>query len=139
LPLAKSPLIHARLSQADLENGMSVPAFRTAWSEFRQPQDAFVCWGPYALNLLRREEVTLPKHVIDVRKVAGDLLKCRPGSLEALIESRALPYQHLGRGRGGERLGMLAAVTRWLMAEARTSANEQDAEAHGSAPETDSR
>jgi hypothetical protein len=97
-----------------------VPAFRAAWSAFCRTEDAIVCWGPYALSLLRREGLTLPEHVIDLRKVAGDFLKCRPGSLEALIEARALAYEPLGQGRGGERLGMLVALTRWLRSEARS-------------------
>lgn len=122
LPLAKSPLIHARLDEAALRAGTSPGDFRAAWQAFRQPDDVLVAWGPYALNLVRQEGVRLPEQVIDLRKVAGDFLKCRPGSLEALIEARALSYQPLGQGRGGERLGMLVALTRWLAAEARSAA-----------------
>ena len=140
-PLAKSPLIHARLEQAELAQGLSVAAFSAAWRGYARERDVIVCWGPYALNLLRREGLTLPAQVIDLRKVAGDFLKCRPGSLEDLIASRSLAFAPLGKGRGGERLGMLVALTRWLTSEAqveaRGAAREQDVEARGSAPEQD--
>jgi DTW domain-containing protein YfiP len=139
LPLAKSPLIHARLREEQLMQGRSVAAFAHAWQTFSGAADTLACWGPYALNLLRREGIALPPRLIDMRKVAGDFLKCRPGSLEELVESRALAFEPLGAGRGGERLGMLVSLTRWLMREARAldaraPAREQDSEAKANLP-----
>jgi DTW domain-containing protein YfiP len=121
LPLAKSPIVHARLSEYELMQGAPLSALHTNWPAFVARQDVLVCWGPYALNLLRREGISLPEQVIDLRKVAGDYLKCRPGSLEELVAERTLSYAPCGRGRGGDRLGMLVAATRWLREEARAA------------------
>jgi hypothetical protein len=121
-PLAKSPIIHARLAQAELEAGASLFALREGWEAFAHTDEVMVCWGPYALNLLRREGISLPEQVVDLRKVVGDYLKCRPGSLEQVVAQRGLAFEQLGRGRGGERLGMLVAVARWLRREARARA-----------------
>jgi hypothetical protein len=124
LPLARSPIIHARLNETELAEGTSVPAFRAAWEVFSRVQNPLLCWGPYALGLLQGEGVRLPPQVVDLRKVAGDFLKCRPGSLEDLIAARALAYEPIGRGRGGERLGMLVALTRWLISAARSAEHD---------------
>jgi hypothetical protein len=129
LPLAKSPIVHARLSEHELMEGAALSSLHTSWPAFvasveagvstrAEDQVVLVCWGPYALNLLRREGLALPERVIDARKVAGDYLKCRPGSLEELVAQRGLSYTPRGRGRGGERLGMLVALTRWLREQA---------------------
>ncbi len=118
LPLAKSPIVHALLSEQELINGEPLSALHARWPDFTSGQDVLVCWGPYALNLLRREGLALPEQVIDLRKVVGDYLQCRAGSLEELVAQRGLTYEARGRGRGGERLGMLVAATRWLRAEA---------------------
>ena len=45
----------------------------------------------------------------------------RPGRAEELVERLGLPWRSLGRGRGGERLGMLVAITGWLVDAARKS------------------
>jgi DTW domain-containing protein YfiP len=117
-PLSKSPLIHARLTAEQLSAGLSLPAFRAAWQAFWRADDVLCCWGHYGINLLQREGIALPEQVIDLRKVAGDYLKRGPGSLEQLVASEQLAFTPCGHGRGGERLGMLIAVTRWLATEA---------------------
>jgi len=118
-PLSKSPSIHARLDNDSLLAGSSVPALLDRWHAFLQPNDVLCCWGHYACELLRREGGHLPPQVIDLRKVAGDFMKSRPGSLEELVAARGLSFTPRGQGRGGERLGMLEAVARWLAEEAR--------------------
>lgn len=133
LPLSKSPELHARIAPALLLSGLTLPAFRAAWHSFVRPGDVVCAWGHYATNLLQREQVALPERVIDLRKVAGDYLKSRPGSLEDLVEARGLAYRSRGQGRGGQRLGMLVAVTEWLAAEAR---RERAPEHDSSAPHT---
>lgn len=120
-PLSTSPFAHARLSPAQLRSGLSIHDFRAAWSAFAGPDDVFCCWGPYAVELLAREGISLSR-LVDLRKVVGDYLKLRPGSLEALVEARGLAFTPQGSGRGGERLGMLTSVCEWLAAEARSGA-----------------
>ncbi|HEX6246116.1 MAG TPA: tRNA-uridine aminocarboxypropyltransferase [Polyangiales bacterium] len=117
-PLSKSPLVHARLTAEQLAAGLTLPAFRAAWQRFSRAEDVLCCWGHYGINLLQREGIALPEQVVDLRKVAGDYLKRRPGSLEELVETEQLDVTPRGHGRGGERLGMLVAVTRWLAGEA---------------------
>ena len=103
-PLSKSPLLHARLPRELLEGGLSLPELQSAWLAFARADDVLCCWGHYATNLLQREGIALSERVLDLRKVAGDYLKCRPGSLEELVAARGLAFTPRGHGRGGERL-----------------------------------
>jgi len=122
-PLAVSPIKHARLTRDELLTGVDLDAMRNAWNNFMHPDDVLCVWGTYALGLMRRDDLTLPGRIIDVRKVAGDYLKAAPGGAEELIARLDLPWESYGRGRGGERLGMLVAVTQWLVDAARQGHN----------------
>jgi len=121
-PLASSPIVHARLTESALRGGQSVDAMMRGFAEFASDEDVMCVWGHYGTGLFLRER---PEHqrsfgrFVDVRKVVGDLLKRKAGSIEALVQERELPYQPIGAGRGGERLGMLVAVTTWLAQQAR--------------------
>jgi hypothetical protein len=53
-----------------------------------------------------------------VRKVVGDITRGRAGSLEATVQRLSLAHAPAGAGRGGKRLGMLIALTRWLAVQA---------------------
>lgn len=117
-PLAFSPMKHAQLDEARIRGGMTRQAFHEAWRAFLRPDDILCVWGTYGVNLLRRHAAALPEHILDARKVSGDLLKRRPGSVETLVADLTLPFAVRGTGRGGERLGMLAAVTQHLVAKA---------------------
>jgi len=119
LPLSASPVAHARLTVDELANGISLVDARAAWNRFVRADDVLCIWGHHSLGLLRRDDLTLPRRVLDVRQVAGDFLQSRPGSPEELVERLGLSWQPHGRGRGGERLGILVAITRWLSASAR--------------------
>ncbi|MEY4508765.1 MAG: hypothetical protein RLZZ450_887 [Pseudomonadota bacterium] len=116
-PLAKSPIVHARLTESALQTGQSVPDMQRDFAAFARDDDVFCVWGHYGTGLFLRERPEDQRsfsRFIDVRKVVGDLLKRKAGSIEGLIEERGLPYESVGAGRGGERLGMLIAVTKWL-------------------------
>lgn len=119
LPLSASPIQHAGLTQEELARGISVVEARAAWDQFVRPDDVLCVWGHHTLGLLRREDMTLPERVIDIRRLAGDYLKSRPGRAEELIDRLGLTWQSHGRGRGGDRLGMLLSITRWLVEAAR--------------------
>lgn len=120
LPLSASPIKHARLAESELLQGTDIATVQRSWNAFVHDDDVLCIWGHYSLDLMRRESLTLPGRVIDIRKVAGDYLKARPGSAEELVEKLSLTWQPYGRGRGGERLGMLVAITQWLVKAANT-------------------
>lgn len=122
-PLAASPITHSRLSADALAQGISVEALLTRFREFGGARPVICAWGPYGPSLYARELGAPFERFIDVRKTVGDYLKRQPGSLEALVAERALGWETLGCGRGGERLGMLVAATRWLAEEALRSAD----------------
>jgi DTW domain-containing protein YfiP len=119
LPLSASPVEHARLTADELAHGAPLVEARAAWDRFVRPEDVLCVWGHHSLGLLQRDDMTLPGRVVDLRRVAGDFLQSRPGSAEALVERLGLRWQSRGRGRGGDRLGMLVAITRWLAEAAR--------------------
>jgi DTW domain-containing protein YfiP len=119
LPLGPSAITHSRIPEAALRAGISLPELHARWRAFLRDGDVVCSWGPYGLSLLTRERLLLPARCIDLRKVAGDHLKARPGSTEELCARLALPWQSLGLGRGGERLGMAVAITRMLAEAAR--------------------
>ncbi len=121
LPLSASPVAHARLSLEDLKAGRTVEEARADWHAFTRPGDVLCVWGHHALGLLQRDDLRLPERVIDLRALAGAVVGTRPGALESLVERLELPWQAMGLGRGGERLGMLVAVAEWLVAAARAA------------------
>jgi DTW domain-containing protein len=118
-PLASSPIVHSRIPIETLLSADSPSALVAGFGSFMRDEDVICTWGNYASGLFERERGAAFERVIDTRKVVGDLIKKSPGSIESLIAERKLSWQPLGSGRGGERLGMLAAVTRWLCDEAR--------------------
>lgn len=121
-PLSASPVEHARLSLDDLARGMTIAEARAEWDRFIQPGDVLCVWGHHSLGLLQRDDLRLPERVIDLRVLAREVLGVRPGTLESLVERLGLAWRCLGRGRGGERLGMLVAIADWLVAAAREAA-----------------
>lgn len=116
LPLAPSPMVHARLSEQAVRGGGSVAELHAAWSAFVRPDDVLCTWGHYASKLVQREHLPLPESRLDIRALARDHLNARPGSAEKLVARLQLPHERCGLGRGGERLGMLVALSHWLRA-----------------------
>lgn len=121
LPLSRSPIEHARLAEAELARGAPIEAVREEWNRFVRPDDVVCVWGHHALGLMDRDGLVLPERRIDLREVARDFLKTRSGIPERLVERLGLDWQPIGRGRGGDRLGMLVALARWLAALASTA------------------
>lgn len=119
LPLGPSAIVHSRIPEPVLRQGAPLSALQDAWNAFVRDDDVLCSWGLYGVSLLQREGLRLPSQHVDLRKVAGDHLKARPGSTEDLCARLSLPWRPLGLGRGGERLGMAVAVTRMLADEAR--------------------
>ncbi len=121
LPLSDSPLVHSRLTAESLARGVPLAEARSDWARFLQPDDVLCVWGHHGLSLLQRDALPLPRRILDLRSVAGAHLSARPGRAEDLVARLDLDWQPLGLGRGGERLGMLVAITRWLVAAAQAS------------------
>jgi hypothetical protein len=114
LPLGPSATQHARIPLSSLHAGARLAELRAAWNAFVRPGDVVCTWGLYGPSLMRREALPLPSAPLDLRKIAGDYLKARPGSVEDLVARLELPWTPAGLGRGGERLGMAVAVARML-------------------------
>lgn len=119
-PLSASPTKHALLTEDQLRDGVTIETCTDSWQQWINTDEDVLCiWGHYTLGLLQREDMPLPTRIIDIRKVAGDYIKASPGSAEDLTAKLELPWQSQGHGRGGQRLGMLVAITQWLVNAAR--------------------
>jgi len=118
-PLTTSPMKYGRLDEAAVRAGGSVAELGAGWGAFVREHDVICVWGGYALDLFRSEGLSAGERVVDLRKVMGDYLQRRPGAPEALVQELGLNWQPRGQGRGGERLGVLAALTHWLAERAR--------------------
>jgi DTW domain-containing protein YfiP len=113
-PLTQSPMKYGRLDEAAVRGGGSVAELIAGWRAFVREDDVVCVWGRYALDLFCAEGAPLGERVVDLRKVMGDYLQRRPGAPEVLVTQLGLSWRPHGQGRGGERLGVLAALTQWL-------------------------
>lgn len=118
LPMSPSFEHHTGLAARRALEGETIEAFRERLGAFLRPNDLFVTWGHYAVEVLRAGGVELPPHV-DLRRAARDHLKQSPGDVEACAArlSRA-PEPAWVDGRTGRRLAGLAAVTNALLERA---------------------
>lgn len=106
---------HLRLEDAHLAAGEPLDAFIDRWRAFLRPDDLPCAWGTYPLQLLAATGVLLPG-AVNVRGVAAEAWLRRDGTVEIAVERLGLaPVAPLGRGRGGRRLGGLAAVVARLL------------------------
>jgi DTW domain-containing protein len=121
-PLASSPFAHARLRPEQLAQAESAAHLHAAAENFLAAEQVVCTWGYYARDLYLQSGGRLPPRVVDLRKVVGDALRKRPGTLEQTVQELKLPHHALGAGRGGERMGMLVAVARHFAHAARRPA-----------------
>lgn len=105
---------HTGIERGRVERGESFASFSERWAQFLRPTDLLCGWGHYGSELLRVEGAPVPDRV-DLRRVALDLLKGRPGDVvrcaAVLGETLDAPWVE---GRTGLRLTALAAVLRGL-------------------------
>lgn len=105
---------HTGIERERVEGGESFASFAERWARFLRPTDLLCGWGFYASELLRVEGAAVPERV-DLRRVALDVLRARPGDVvrcaAALGERVETPWVP---GRTGLRLSALAAVLRGL-------------------------
>ena len=115
--LAPSTCHHISLSAEALAAGESWDAFAARVQAFLRPSDVVVVWGVFPLATLAADGLRLPNRHIDLRPVAGNVLRRRPGTVEECALQLELPApQPLGAGRGGRRLARLCAVVDKLRA-----------------------
>jgi DTW domain-containing protein YfiP len=105
---------HTGIERERVERGESFASFAGRWARFLRPTDLLCGWGFYASELLRVEGAEVPQRV-DLRRVALDVLRARPGDVvrcaEALGERVEASWV---AGRTGLRLAALGAVLRGL-------------------------
>lgn len=115
--LAPSTCHHIGLSPEALAAGESWDAFTARWQAFLRPSDVVVVWGIFPLATLAADGLRLPNRPIDLRSIAGNVLRRRPGTVEECALQMELPTpQPWGAGRGGLRLAGLCAVVEKLRA-----------------------
>lgn len=124
-PLSRSPMVHSRLPEQAVHSGLLLPEFLAAFRAFVRDDDVLCSWGGYGVKLAEEAGLTLPERRIDIRKVVGDVGRVRPGTLEGTVKTRNLSHEALGLGRAGERLGMLASITRALRVEAQSPGGKE--------------
>jgi len=114
-PMYKWSCSHCGLAADDMREAVSFSEFDERWRSFLRPNDIICTWRDYASRLLLRDGGFLPAERLCLRQMAGNLHRCQLGSLERYVEERSLACEVMGRGRGGERLGKLAATVENLL------------------------
>ncbi|MBL9127591.1 MAG: DTW domain-containing protein, partial [Verrucomicrobiales bacterium] len=82
-PLAPSAAHHLQVPPESLLGGRPVVDVLADWSRFLRPGDRIVGWGPFGWDLLKREGWQPENRPIDLRLVAAQRLKRRPGRVDA--------------------------------------------------------
>ena len=122
-PLAPGAGHHLEVPVASLRNGRPPAEVLLDWGRFVKPGDRLVGWGPFAWDLLAREGWRPESRPIDLRLVAAQRLKRRPGRADdatraiggTLAEPRPAP------GRAGRTVQAIAAFVERLLEEKRAS------------------
>lgn len=115
-PLAPSVTSHTHLTADELLAGGDRAEFHASFRAFLREGDTIATWGSYATRLMAAAGLA-PGHVtVDLRRTAAEWLRGSPGSIERFVGRLGAPAPALGRGRGGERLGLMAAALRAVLA-----------------------
>ncbi|MCX5743445.1 MAG: DTW domain-containing protein [Proteobacteria bacterium] len=115
--LAPSTAFHLQLGADELHAGESPDAALAAFAAFLRPTDVACTWGHHGTTLWGAGGGTLPADRLDLRdatrrRVNRATPDQRVGSLESYARTLGPTTPPIGRGRGGERLAMLAAIVR---------------------------
>jgi DTW domain-containing protein YfiP len=124
---------HTRLDEDQIRTAGPFAELAERWRAFLEPSDVVTSWSSYAPELFVRQGGGLPGEVFDLRAAMTAHLRERTGSVADCVTHLGLAHQPIGLGRGGERLGMSAALARLLLEQAVASG----AVASGAAASTD--
>lgn len=120
-PLAPNAARHLEVSESCLLEGIRVDRMLQDWDSFVGPADRLVSWGGFACALLAAEGWRPAIPPLDLRVVAAQRLKKRPGALESVVralgaESEDGPILSVP-GRAGRNLRAVSALVRALRRE----------------------
>jgi DTW domain-containing protein len=131
--LCPATLRHTRLGEEELARGATPSELQSSWSSFLREGDVLVGWGHYAAQLFAAEGGQLPERFLDLRRLLTRELRAKPGPIDRCAARLASVGAPLGRGRGGERLAQLVALTEALL-DGRISPADATAPSRGPEP-----
>jgi len=115
--LAPSTCRHIKLEREALQRGESWQGFTERFRSFLRPTDLLLAWGHFPLATLIADGFRLDNDRLDVRAVAGNLLRRRTGTVEECLGHLGLsPPAAWAAGRGGHRMASLCAVVESICA-----------------------
>ncbi len=122
-PLAPHAAHHLEVPIESLQGGQDRGLVLEDWGRFLRPGDRLVGWGTFGWDLLTREGWRLESTPIDLRIVAAQRLKRRPGRPDAAARAMGgIPAKEaLAPGRAGRTLQAVAAVVEALLEEKRAA------------------
>lgn len=122
-PLAPSSAHHLEVPISSLLGGKNVGDALAEWTRFLRPSDRLVGWGPFGWDLLQREGWRPEQPPIDLRILAAQRLKRRPGAADAAVRAigGSLIAERRVPGRAGRTLQALGAFIEALLAEKRAA------------------
>jgi len=122
-PLSPAASHHLDVPVALLLEGRNLPEVLEDWERFVRPGDRLVGWGPFGWDLLTREGWRPAARPIDLRLVAAQRLKRRPGraSDATLAMGGKLGHEPPAPGRAGRTVQAIAAIIERLLEEKRVA------------------
>jgi DTW domain-containing protein YfiP len=120
-PLAPGTAVQTRLSVETLQSGVTRRELVDRWRAFVREGDVICAWGLYGVKVVELAGASVPPGPIDLRSIARKHERSRVGMprdyFDSLRARSAEPMElgpPLARGRAGERLAELCAITRLL-------------------------
>jgi len=122
-PLAPCAAHHLDVPIESLLDGRSLGDVLDEWGRFLRPGDRIVGWGPFGWDLLTREGWRPESRPIDLRLVAAQRMKRRPGRADAATRAIGGTFgqEPLAPGRAGRTLQAIAAFIERLLEEKRVA------------------
>ncbi len=123
-PLAPSVAHHLEVPEASLVTGQSVGVGLDEWNRFLRAGDRLVGWGPFGWDLLACEGWRPECPPIDLRLVAAQRLKRRPGAVEDATRAMGGTLQDgapRAPGRAGRTVQAIATFLERLLEEKRAA------------------
>jgi DTW domain-containing protein YfiP len=121
--LAPAAAHHLRVPRESLLAGRKLDDVLDDWNRFLRPGDRIVGWGPFGWDLLSREGWRPEIRPIDLRLVAAQRLKRRPGRVEAATQAMGgrMEGDPPTPGRAGRTIQALGAMIECLLEEKRSA------------------